>query len=241
MTNLGPGGVKSFARKFTEMSQNLNSWQPGIRFHTHWYCTILPHWFVIMALSPGVIHFSLKELSWLVWRRQWHLISVLLPGKSHGGRSLEGCSPCGRWGSGTRLSDFTFTFHFHALEKEMATHSSVLAWRIPGMGEPSGLPSMGSHRVVHDWSDLAAAWLVYPNSTAGWPVANSREVPVTLKPTCMAPPGVAGAQRPSPVSTPEAALGCTCVPSPSVQYQNVDASLSAFSTTVSLVKFKIRL
>ena len=52
--------------------------------------------------------------------------------------------------SRTRLSDFTFTFHFHALEKEMATHSSVLAWRIPGTGEPGGLPSMGSHRVGHD-------------------------------------------------------------------------------------------
>ena len=50
----------------------------------------------------------------------------------------------------TRLSDFTFTFHFHALEKEMATYSSVLAWRIPGMEEPGGLPSMGSHRVGHD-------------------------------------------------------------------------------------------
>ena len=55
------------------------------------------------------------------------------------------------------LSDFTFTFHFHALEKEMATHSSVLAWRIPGTGEPGGLPSVGSHRVGHDWSNLAAA------------------------------------------------------------------------------------
>ena len=52
--------------------------------------------------------------------------------------------------SRTRLSDFTFTFHFHALEKEMATDSSVLAWRIPGMGEPGGLPSMGLHRVRHD-------------------------------------------------------------------------------------------
>jgi len=52
--------------------------------------------------------------------------------------------------SQTRLSDFTFTFHFHALGKEMATHSSVLAWRIPGTGEPGGLPSMGSHRVRHD-------------------------------------------------------------------------------------------
>ena len=57
---------------------------------------------------------------------------------------------------GTRLSDFTFTFHFHALEEEMATHSSVLAWRIPGTGEPSGLPSMGSHRGGHNWSHLAA-------------------------------------------------------------------------------------
>jgi len=56
-----------------------------------------------------------------------------------------------------RQSDFTFTFHFHALEKEMATHSSVLAWRIPGMGEPGRLPSMGWHRVGHDLSDLAAA------------------------------------------------------------------------------------
>ena len=59
--------------------------------------------------------------------------------------------------SWTGLSDFTFTFHFHALEKEMATHSSVFAWRIPGTGEPGGLPFMGSHRVGHDWSDLAAA------------------------------------------------------------------------------------
>ena len=59
--------------------------------------------------------------------------------------------------SRARLSDFTFTFHFHALEKEMATHSSVLAWRIPGMVEPGRLPSMGSHRVGHDWLDLAAA------------------------------------------------------------------------------------
>ena len=59
--------------------------------------------------------------------------------------------------SQTQLRDFTLTFHFHALEKEMATHSSVLAWRIPGTGKPGGLPSMGSHRVGHDWSDLAAA------------------------------------------------------------------------------------
>ena len=59
--------------------------------------------------------------------------------------------------SQTRLSNFTFPFHFHALEKAMATHSSVLAWRIPGTAEPGGLPCMGSHRVGHNWSDLAAA------------------------------------------------------------------------------------
>ena len=59
--------------------------------------------------------------------------------------------------SRTRLSNFTFTFHFPALEKEMAPHSSVFAWRIPGKAEPGGLPSVGSHRVGHDWRDLAAA------------------------------------------------------------------------------------
>ena len=65
-----------------------------------------------------------------------------------------------------------FTFHFHALEKEMATHSSVLAWRILGTGEPGGLPSMGSHRVGHDWSDLAAAaarWCdLFPTDLLFW-------------------------------------------------------------------------
>ena len=73
-------------------------------------------------------------------RRQWHPTLVLLPGKSQ----VHGVAE-----SRTRLSDFTFTFHFHALEKEMATHSGDLAWRIPGTGEPGGLPSMGPHRVGH--------------------------------------------------------------------------------------------
>ena len=90
------------------------------------------------------------------WRRQWYPTPVLLPGKSHGQRSL-GAAVHGVTESWTRLSDFTFTFHLHALEKETATHSSVLVWRIPGTGEPGGPPSMGSHRVGHDWSDLAAA------------------------------------------------------------------------------------
>ena len=126
--------------------------------------------------------------------RKWPSTPGLLPGKSHGQRSLVGYSPWGRkesdtterlhfhsslscigegncnpfqcsclensrdggawWSavhgvarSGTQLSDFTLFFHFHALGKEMATHSSVLAWRIPGTGEPGGLLSMGSHRV----------------------------------------------------------------------------------------------
>ena len=107
------------------------------------------------ANTKGQILFNFSCMRYL-GRRQWHPTPVVLPGKSHGQRSLVGCSPWGRktW---TRLSDFPFTFHFHALEKEMATHSSVLAWRIPGTGEPGGLLSVGSHRVRHDWSDLAAA------------------------------------------------------------------------------------
>ena len=73
----------------------------------------------------------------------WHSTPVLLPGKSHGRRSLV---VYGVANSQTRLSNFTFTFHFHALEKEMATHSSILAWRIPGMGALVGCHLWG-HRV----------------------------------------------------------------------------------------------
>ena len=90
------------------------------------------------------------------WRKQWYPTPVLLPGKSHRWRSLVGCGPWGHEESDT-AERLHFHFSLHALEKEMATHSSVLAWRIPGMAEPGGLPSMGSHRVGHDWSDLAAA------------------------------------------------------------------------------------
>ena len=70
--------------------------------------------------------------------------------------------------SRTWLSDFTFTLHLHALENEMATHSSVLALRIPGTGEPDGLPSMGSHKVGHDWSYLAAAAAAAAAAEQGW-------------------------------------------------------------------------
>ena len=90
------------------------------------------------------------------WRRQWHPLQC---------SCLEDAMDRGAWWaavhgigkSWTQLSDFTFPFHFPALEKEMATHSSVLAWRIPGTGEPGGLLSMGSHRVGHNWSELTAA------------------------------------------------------------------------------------
>ena len=84
-----------------------------------------------------------------VWRRQWHPTPVLLPGESHGQRSLVGYSP---WGH--KESDTTEPLHFHALGKEMATHSSVLAWRVPGTGQPGGLPSMGLHSLCQTLSIL---------------------------------------------------------------------------------------
>ena len=95
----------------------------------------------MLSFKPA---FSLS--SFTLRRRQWQPTPVLLPGRVHGVARSQ-----------TRLNDFTFTFHFHALEKEMATHSSILAWRIPGIGEPGGLPSMGSHRVGLNRRDLAAA------------------------------------------------------------------------------------
>ena len=114
---------------------------------------------LLPPLPEATLHSDLMVWSWawpvgfeccsvILQRRQWHSTPVLLPGKSHGQRSLVGCSPWGREESDT--TEQLFTFHFHALEREMATHSSVLAWRIPGIGEPGGLPSMGLHRVGHD-------------------------------------------------------------------------------------------
>ena len=83
------------------------------------------------------------------WRRQWHPLQYSCLENPMEGRAwwaaVHGVAKIQ-----TRLSNFPFIFHFHSLEKEMATHSSVLAWRIPGTGEPGGLPSMGSHRVGHD-------------------------------------------------------------------------------------------
>ena len=88
-----------------------------------------------------------------MYRNPWFReVENFLPEMEHNLQKLYACNE-----GQIRLSDFTFTFHFHALEKEMATNSSVLAWRIPGTGEPGGLLSTWSHRVGHDWSDLAAA------------------------------------------------------------------------------------
>ena len=165
----------------------------GFSRHEYWSGVPLPspwhdQYYNFLVLLLYITYSSVSTL-----RRQWHPTPVLLPGKSHGRRSLVGCSPWGSeesdtterlhfhfslscigegngnllqysclenpmdggawWAavhgvakSQTRLSNFTFTFHFHALEKEMATHSSILACRIPGTGEPGGL-----HRVGHDW------------------------------------------------------------------------------------------
>ena len=105
-----------------------------------------------------------------LWRRQWHPTPVLLPGKSHGWRAWW-AAVHGVAKSRTRLSDFTFTFLFPELEKEMATHSSALAWRIPGTGEPGGLPSNG---VAQSWT-----WLKWLSSRVEmWVFAHSQtEIP----------------------------------------------------------------
>jgi len=89
-------------------------------------------------------------------RRQWHPTPVLLPGKFHGQRSLVGCSPWGRWGLDV-TKRFHFLFSLSCIGEGNGNPLQRFAWRIPGTGEPGGLPSMGSHRVGHDWSDLAAA------------------------------------------------------------------------------------
>ena len=99
--------------------------------------------FTIMPPGRPHVYTYISTLFWIIF-----LYGSFQENSMHGGAwwvAVHGVAKSRR-----RLSDFTFTFHFNALEKEMATHSSVLAWRIPGKGEPGGLPSMGSHRVGHD-------------------------------------------------------------------------------------------
>ena len=114
------------------------------------YFPLLLHYFTFHTSSVGVrflhilpntCHFLFVFIIGILIAVKWYLIVVLM-------RIFLMTSEVTK--SRTRLSAFPFTFHFHALEKEMATHSSILAWRIPGTGEPGGLPSMGSHRVGHD-------------------------------------------------------------------------------------------
>ena len=120
--------------------------------------------------SSERVHFN-KYVSFQVTEKALATTPVLLPGKSHGRKAVV---------HGVAKSHVTFPFPFHALEKEMATHSSVLAWRIPGTGEPGGLPSMGSHRVGHSWSDLAAAFQVNHLSTDLLEVFNSLKIQYCL-------------------------------------------------------------
>ena len=132
-------------------------------------CTVWGCISYLFSVSFNLLSFFFKKYCCFPYVLNSYLIPLQVLFRESNGNPLRySCleNPMGRgawWAavhevvkSQTWLSDFTFTFHFHALEKAMATHSSVLAWRIPGTVEPGGLPSMGSHRVGHDWSDLAA-------------------------------------------------------------------------------------
>ena len=124
-------------------------------------CQVLTQWRQVHVTYQNLLYFIVtvfllfSQVSFLTYtstlfrRRQWHPTPVLLPGKSMDGGAWQAVVH-GVTKGWTQLSDFTFTFYTHALEKEMATHSSILAWRIPGMGELGGLLSLGSHRVGHD-------------------------------------------------------------------------------------------
>ena len=138
----------------TEWGGNPDCWWLGLYFCfvcclNEASCTGCDWW---LGDARSCIHMVSFEWVLTIWSTL-----ILLPGKSHGWRSLVGVLRVRVAKSQTRLNDFTFTFYFHALEKEMATHSSVLAWRIPGTEELGGLLSMESHRVGHDWCNLAAA------------------------------------------------------------------------------------
>ena len=131
--------------------------------------------FPTQGLNLGLLHWKwiapLRETKWQLDIRAFFYSRYLRTDSGEGNGTplqyscLENPMDGGTWKAAvhgvaegwTRLRDFTFIFHFHALEKEMATHSNVLAWRIPGTREPGGLLSMGSHRVGHEWSDSAAA------------------------------------------------------------------------------------
>ena len=118
--------------------------------HTRWWCEKVD---VLISLDIVLIALYIGEGSGTPL--QYSCLENPM-GRGAWWASVHGVAKSWTW-----LNVFSFTFHFHALEKEMATHSSTLAWRIPGIGDPGGLPSMGSHRVGHNWSDLASAAALY--------------------------------------------------------------------------------
>ena len=171
------------------MWEGRNEWKKKMYVYTYTYTHTHTHTHThtdsVLTMSPNcskpvrkqvpfpVVPLSLRQqvsahnhLSTFIehnWRRKWQPTPGFLPRESRGQRSLPGGLLS--VGSHRVRHDWSDLACMHALEKEMATHSSVLAWRIPGTREPGGLPSMGSHRVGHDWSDLAAAAAAAQNTT----------------------------------------------------------------------------
>ena len=131
---------------------------------------LLIHLFSGRFVFQRFLFLHLKKPNSIYWRRQCPLQYSCLENPMAGGPWWAAVHAVAR--SWTRLSDFPFTFHFHVLEKEMATHSSVLALRIPGMGEPGGLPSMGSHRVGHNWSNLVAVAILFTVMSCNFSMVN---------------------------------------------------------------------
>ena len=158
----------------TKLYNSYHHTSPEFFTFLNWNSVPVKHWLPISIPFPHLPAPGIYQCTFWLYEFDY---SRYLVGEGNGNplqySCLENLMDGGAWKAAvhgitdgrTWLSDFTFTFHFHALEKEMATHSSVLAWRIPGTGEPGGLPSMGSHRVGHDWSDLTAGILYKRNQT----------------------------------------------------------------------------
>ena len=139
---------------------------------------------LLPSIFPSIRIISNESVLCITWPKYWSFRFSISSSNEYSGLISFGMD----W-LDLRLSYFTFTFHFHALEKEMATHSSVLAWRIPETGKPGGLLSLGSHRVGHDWSDLAAASALvlpmniqdwFPSGWTGWMFIHTSLVPQGL-------------------------------------------------------------
>ena len=186
LTSLFSNIISSWSQATRTLSFSVNSFADSLNFiFSYSAFTLLVMTIIFKNYFLECLPFMQNSL--LDWRRQWQPTPVLLPGKSHGRRSLVGYSPWGGEESKSRtwLTDFTFTFHFHALDKEMATNFCILAWRIPGTEEPGGLPSMELPRVRHNWSDLAAAAAAFrlpflSPILVHWYLAPNENLPVTF-------------------------------------------------------------